>query len=217
MTWGPVARPLAIGLGALLVLIAVMWVRALVDARAASLRAERAAVHGDLDAVTSELRAAARWAAPINPYASDALTSLERLGAAARERGDVGLALLHYRSAHAAIHAGRSFYTPHREQLERIDRAIVALMLEQRPAELDAQLTPAELRGLYADALVVHRPRSYAVILALGGFFAWVSGALVFMTRGLDAEGRLARRTAKLSALAVVLGWIAFAFGLRTS
>jgi hypothetical protein len=37
----------------------------------------------------------------------------------------------------------------------------------------------------------------------------------VFLRRGVDAQGRLVRRVARQGAVFALLGWIAFALGLR--
>ena len=214
---GPVARMLATAALSLAVLVTVLSVRALYESRAARARAERAMAAGDLDGAIAELRAAARFTAPVNPYATAALDALERIAAQARARGDNQRALSAQRAIHAAIYAGRSFYTPHEARLKRADRAIADLMAEAPPAEIDVARSKGQRALAYREALAVTRPRELWVASALLGFITWVSGALVFMAYGLDAEGRLVRRIGKRSGLSVVLGWIAFALGLRLS
>ena len=217
MTLGPVARAVAtVGLS-LLVLTTVLTVRAVLEARAGRARAEQAMAANDVDSAIVELRRAARWTAPINPYATGALDALERVGSQARSRGETARALAAYRAAHAAIHAGRSFYTPESERLERVDRVIAAMMAAEPPPEIDVARSPAQRLEGYREALQVSRPRELWVASALFGFITWVCGVLVFMAYGLDAEGRLVRHIAKRSGLSVVVGWIAFALGLRLS
>ncbi len=217
MTLGPVARFIAAALLSLAVLVAVLSVRALYEARAARAQAEQAIAAGDIEAAITQLRFAARWVAPINPYATGALDALERIAAQASARGDTVRALAAQRAIHAAIHAGRSFYTPHADRLKRADRAIAYLMAEAPPPEIDVSRSKAQRTLEHREALAVTRPRELWVATALLGFIMWVSGALVFMAHGLDAEGRLVRRIGKRSGLAVVAGWIAFALGLRLS
>ncbi len=217
MMLGPVPRRLVTALLALAVLVTVLSVRALYESRAARARAQQAAARNDIDGSIVELRGAARWSAPINPYATAALESLERLAVQARQRGDMPRALAAYRAIHSAIHAGRSFYTPYRDRLKRADRAIADLMAEAPPAELDVALSKPQRTLAYREALSVTRPRELWVASALFGFITWVCGALVFMAYGLDAEGRLVRHIGKRSGLSVVIGWIAFALGLRLS
>lgn len=214
---GPVARFVVTALLSLCVLITVLSVRALYEARAARGRADAALAADDLDLAVAELRGAARWTAPVNPYATGALDALERIATQARARGDNTRALAAQRAIHAAIHAGRSFYTPHADRLNRADRVIADLMAEAPPAEIDVARSKPERAIAYREALAVTRPRELWVASAVLGFITWVSGALVFMVYGLDAEGRLVRHIGKRSGLSVVLGWIAFALGLRLS
>lgn len=217
MMLGPVPRAIVIALLSVLVLSCVLSVRAVLESRAARGRAEAALDRQDLDTAISELRGAGRWYALVNPYATGALDALERIAGEAKARGDVVHALSAHRAVHAAIHAGRSFFTPQGERLERTDRAIAQLMAAEVPPELDVRMTPGQRFHAYEDALRVTRPRELWVASALLGFVTWVSGALMFMARGLDAEGRLVRYIGKRSGLSVVVGWIAFALGLRLS
>ena len=43
----------------------------------------------------------------------------------------------------------------------------------------------------------------------------WVVAAAVFLLRGVDHRGRVVRRIARRSGMMLLLGWIAFALGLR--
>ncbi len=217
MKLGPVWRAVTGAVLASAVLVAVLSVRAVLEARVGRMRAAQAMGTGDVDGAIVELRRAARWHAVINPYASGALDELERIAAQARARGELRRALAAQRAVHAAIQAGRSFYTPDAERLARADRAIAVLMATEPPPEADVAHSGAERRSAYARALRLTRPREPWVAFALLGFITWVSGALVFMAYGLDAEGRLGRSVGKRSGLSVVLGWVAFALGLRLS
>ena len=90
-------------------------------------------------------------------------------------------------------------------------------MAESAPAEIDVSQSKAQRARSYREALATTRPHELWVASALLGFVTWVSGALVFMAYGLDSEGRLVRHIGKRSGLSVVIGWIAFALGLRLS
>jgi len=217
MILGPVPRAIVTAALSLLVLIAVLSVRALFEARSARARAEVALARADVDVAIAELRGAGRWYALVNPYATSALDALERIAGQAAAHGDAARALSAQRAIHASIHAGRWFFTPEAERLARADRAIAQLMAREVPPELDAATTPGQRSDAYEAALRVTRPRELWVASALLGFVTWVSGAVIFMARGLDAEGRLVRYIGKRSGLSVVVGWVAFALGLRLS
>lgn len=212
MKAGPIARGMILAAGSLLVLLSVMSVRAYLEARSHRARARTFVANSDLDSAIIELREAARWAAPLNFAMDAALDDLLRMGQLARERGERTRALAAFRSVHAAIHASRSLWLPNRSRLDQADRAIAMLMAEEGSStgSVDPAVVDANVR-----ALSVERPRPWWALTAVLGFIAWVLGALIFMTRGLDAHGRLVRKVAKRSGLAVILGWVAFVLGLR--
>jgi len=217
MTLGPVARAVCTALLACAVLVALLSVRSWMEARACRARADLALHNQDLDGAIAELRGAARFYALVNPYATGALDALERIAGEARARGDLARAMSALRAVHASIHATRSFYTPESVRLKRVDRMIAELMASEPPPELDVARTSRQRMHAYEEALAVTRPRELWVASALLGFITWVSGALMFMAYGLDPEGRLVRHIGKRSGLSVVVGWIAFALGLRLS
>jgi hypothetical protein len=212
MSAGPVARGLILAAGSLLVLLSVMSVRAYLEARAHRAQARVFMAEADADSAIIELRQAARWAAPLNFAMDAALDDLLRMGQLARERGERSRALAAFRAVHAAIHASRSLWLPNRSRLDQADRAIAMLMAEESSSAgtVDPALVDAHVR-----ALNVERPRPWWTLTAVLGFAAWVLGAVIFMTRGLDARGRLVRKVAKRSVLAVLVGWVAFVLGLR--
>ena len=87
-------------------------------------------------------------------------------------------------------------------------RELVRVQAESPPgAGLDA--------ARYASAMRPDRPRAFGVLVAWFGFTAWVGGASVFLRQGVDAQGRLVRKVVRTCALFALLGWIAFALGLR--
>ncbi len=215
MTLGPILRALCAAGAGLAVLLTVMSARAVFEARAALAEASAALAAQDVDLAVVRLRCAARWYAPFNLYATRALERLEELGARADALDDRERALSTYRSIHAAIQSTRSLYTPHGAILARADARIATLMAEEAPAPIDAQLTVAQRKALYLSLLQPKDPSLFGVLLALGGFVTWVGSAVVFLSWGVDAEGRVLRGTARRTVLFLLLGWIAFALGLR--
>jgi hypothetical protein len=215
MKLGPIARALAASGLCLCVLSLVMTARALFEARAEQAEAELALSAGDVDAAIAGLRRSARWNAPGNFYAQDSLAMLERLANGAETRGDHVRALSANRAIHAAIHASRGFYPSERELLARTDDRIATLMAREPPPEIDAARSVAERRAQYLTLLKGQRPRSGGVLVAFAGFLTWVVAAAVFLLRGVDERGRVVRRVARRSGVMLLLGWIAFALGLR--
>ncbi len=215
MMLGPVARSLCAAGAGLAVLLAVMSARAVFEARAALAEASVALAAGDVDLAVVRLRSAARWYAPFNVYATRALVRLEQVGQRADALGEHDRALAAYRSIHAGIQATRGLYTPNRAALARADERIAALMAEEPPPKIDAQRSPEQRKADYLALLQAKDPSPFGVLLALAGFLTWVGSAAVFVSWGVDAKGRVLRGTARRTAVFLLLGWIAFAVGLR--
>jgi len=215
MTLGPFGRALTQLFVVVVVLIALMATRTVLESRAAWAAAEVALAAGDVDRAIDRLRDTARWDAPLNPYAVSALARLDELGQRAEQTGDRARALAAYRAIHGAIMATRSFYTPHAAELARADERIATLMAAEPQAALDRGRTPEERKAAYLALLVPRDPRPLGVLLAFIGLFTWVGSAVAFVTWGVDAEGRFLRRFARRSVICLLVGWIAFAVGLR--
>ena len=216
MKLGPVLRLVVSGVLALSVLIAVMSVRAWFEARALSAQAQAEHAAGQLDRAIVSCRLAARWDGPLNGHAERAFDALEQIARAAEARGDGAQALAAYRAIHASAMATRGFFVPQRARLARVDPHIARL--RRAAAAQGETLAPGSALDdpqRYLAALNPQRPRPLGVLVAWFGFAAWVGGASVFLRRGVDAQGRLVRRVARQGALFALLGWIAFALGLR--
>jgi len=211
----PVPRALAIVGASLAVLMLVMSARAVLEARTEAAYADVALASGDLELAIVKLRASARWDAPLNVFAARSLTRLMQLAEQAEQRGDAVHALSAYRAAHAAIQATRSFYTPHQDVLARADERIATLMAQEPPAGIELRRSPTDRKADYLALLSASDPRPFGVLLAFVGFATWVGSAVVFLSWGVDAEGRILRQVAKRSVLCLLLGWIVFAVGLR--
>lgn len=217
MMLGPIARAVAIASATLGVLLCVMSVRAVFEARAESTRARSALAEGDVELAIVRLRSAARWWAPFNVYAEDALASLEQLAQREEGAGNGAHALMAYRAIHASIHAARSFYMPNRELLARSDERIAALMAAERAPKIDADRSFEQRKADYLALLDPAGPRPWAVLLAFAGMLTWVGSAVVFLLWGVDAEGRVLRPLGRRTVFFLLLGWIAFAVGLRVA
>jgi tetratricopeptide (TPR) repeat protein len=215
MMLGKVPRALVVVGASLCVLLLVMSLRAVLEARAEAEKASAALEVGDVELAIVRLRASARWDAPFNVYAERSLLRLERLAEQAEQAGEYERALSAYRSVHAAIQATRSFYTSHTDVLARADQRIAALMAREPAANIEGSRSVSERRADYLALLQAHDPEPLGVLLAFAGFVTWVGSAVVFVSWGVDQEGRILRGVARRSVLFLLLGWIAFAVGLR--
>ncbi len=69
------------------------------------------------------------WYTPFNKYVSGSAERLWEIGEIAEKKGDPSLALLAYRSLRSSFYAVRSFYTPHKEWINKCDEKILTLTL----------------------------------------------------------------------------------------
>lgn len=214
--WRSISRVLAVGFLGFSVLCLVMTGRAVLSARGEWMHAQK--VLGNLDEPSeaiASLRRAARWNALGNVYAGDALAALSKLASTLEMRGDLENALAAQRAIHAAIHASAGFVAFDAARLKQADQKIAELLARQPAAELDAALSEAERKALYLDLLERKAPSSFWVVFAFCGCVTWIVSASVFLLRGVDQRGRVVRLVARRSGLMLLLGWIAFALGLR--
>ncbi len=215
MTLSPIPRVLATCLLSLCVLCVVMTGRAVLSARSEWQKAQVALRGADPAEAITALRRAARWNAPGNVYADEALSALANLASSLEVQGDLEHALAAQRAIHSAIHASSGFVRFQKERLARADQKIVELMLREPPAEIDAAKSEDERRALYLSLLQGQGPNPFWVVFAFAGCITWISAASVFLLRGVDQRGRVVRAVARRSGLVLLLGWIAFALGLR--
>jgi len=199
-----VRRPIARGLAALGVLLAVLAVRVVTSSRAELARGEALEAEDDPDAAILAYRRAARLYAPGNPYVPAALARLATIGERAEQAGERERALAAYRSIRGGILAARSFYVPHGALLARADERIAALSSEGARDRREA------LRELRAP----RGPHVGWTFLLLAGWLAWTAGAFAFARRALDEEDRLVPGPARLWGTVIVLGFGLFVIGM---
>jgi hypothetical protein len=197
------------------VVFAVLTVRVVTSARAELAEASRLERSGEIDFAIVHYRRAAGWYAPGNPYVADALAALARIGEAAEAQGDAPRALAAWRGIRGAILSTRSVYTPHQAPLAHANERIATVMASLDPPPMDAGKSPEELRAEHLALLrATHRPSVPWTLVLLAGFLTWVSGAWLFAMKGIDDEGRVRPRSARLWGSTVIVGLGLFVLGL---
>lgn len=209
-------RGLGLGLAIGGVVLGIVALRVVLASRQAWLEGERHRAAGQLEMAVTSYRRAARWYTPANIYNGRALDALETIARQAAARGEHDEALHAWRSIRAAILASRSFYVPHRDRLDRADRAIATEMAAAEALPIDAgKGTPAvreeHLRLL--QSATERRPVFWS-FLALAGFATWVSGAFAFALRAIDDDERLISSEARRSGTVFIAGLALFTLGL---
>ena len=174
-----------------------------------------ASTDGDDVTAVLHLGRAAHWYTPGNPYVSEALDELHRIGRQAEMEGHVELALSAYRTIRSSCLGTRSFYTPNSDRLTTANRRIASLMAHQDPPPMDRGKTVDQRRDEHFALLEnVEQPHPFWSILACLAFFGWVGGSFAFILRGLDKDLGIRRRPALLWGSVVGVGLILWVVSL---
>lgn len=224
--------------------LALTATRVVCSSREEYYEAERALQSIKLDKAITHYRRAARWYAPGNPYVTRSLDRLWELGRQAEAKGDVATALTCYRSMRGAILGARSFYTPHAERLDPVNRRIARLMAAQQ-TDLEARREAGRgesgskeaqkptASGADPGSSTVHVERRAKLqkwhlaqlrrtsapsvgwsVLAVFGFVLWVLSAFLFAYRAISSDDRLLTRPALIWGGAIVSGLTLWMVGL---
>jgi hypothetical protein len=192
------------------------YVRVLLTAREALVKAEVSLADERPDDALFHFRRAAHAYAPLNPWNGRAHDRLWQMGRKAELEGDQDRALRAYRSIRSSILAARSFYTPHTERLEEVDGRIARLMARLPPPPVDRGKTEAQRMREHLELLRdTPQPDPLWSLLLVIGFAAWVGAAVCFIMIGLDRDLGIRRRPALVTAAVFVSGlalWLAGLF-----
>jgi hypothetical protein len=205
-SWAAVAVAIA------LVLLGAAYLRALVESHA-ELEVGRRLLgdepHRHLDQLLTQTdqreriedgirayRHAIEWHAPFNPYADEALETLQQLGQAAARRPDGHwLALLALESLRSAALVGRSVYTPHRDEVVAAESVIADLRAQeavaQRGGDLDTEIA-RQSRLLLASRERAPDPVWSAITVV--AFLLWLGTTWLAFHRIFDNQDRFRPR-----------------------
>ena len=191
------------GLGALAVRVVIEGRNALADGDAA-IAAKRPS-----DAIAA-WESAARWYLPGAPHVDEAYERLVTLATS-----DAKQALAAWRAVRHAALATRSLWTPHADDLAAANAAIAKLSAEHPQGAGAAGQNVTERTAFYTERLAADpRPKAAMAALAIFGILCWLAGIGVFVRRGIDAAGTLAKRPALVGAGLAIAGIVAWAVGL---
>jgi hypothetical protein len=209
-----IRRQVAVVLLGVALALAVVVVRLLVDARNACRNGAAAEERGEVSEAIRFYLDAGRLYVPGSPFTRSALDRLDALGIALVTKGDYATARMAFEAERAALLGTRSFYTPYAERLPVLERRISRLLAaaEERPAPN----TFEERAKWHAERLAERpRPKIPMVVLALLGLAMWVTAAVVFFSKGLDANLALRRFPAVLASAGFLVGLSLFLLCLR--
>jgi hypothetical protein len=193
--------------------LGVLAIRVVLEGRGALAEGDEAAAHGRIDDAIAGWESAARWYLPFAPHVDDAYARLIQLAAT-----DHRHALAAWRAVRASALATRSLWTPHADDLLAANAAIAELASRDPEGAVAGGADAAARKAWHADRLARDpRPRPGPVVLAALGIACWLAGIAVFVRRGFDADGALARRSALAGAAVTIVGLAGWLIGLAAA
>jgi hypothetical protein len=207
-------RPVVIVLLGVVLALGVIVVRLLVDARTAYRSGVAAEERGEVSEAIRFYLDAGRLYVPGSPFTRGALDRLDAIGIAQVTKGDYAIARAAFEAERAALLGTRSFYTPYAERLPILERRLSRLLAA---AEDRASPSTFEERAKWHAERLAQRPRPKTsfVLLALLGLATWVTSAVAFFRKGVDADLALRRTPALLAGAGFLVGLVLFLICLR--
>jgi hypothetical protein len=207
-------RQVVIVLLGLVVALAVLVGRLLVDARSAYRNGAAAEERGEISEAIRYYLDAGRLYVPGSPFTRNALDRLDAIGIAQVTKGDYATARTAFEAERAALLGIRSFYTPYADRLPSLERRLSRLL-----AAAEDRASPAtfeERARWHAERFAEKpRPQTPMVLLALLGLATWVASAVTFFRKGVDANLTFKRTTALLASAGFLVGLALFLICLR--
>lgn len=179
---------------AVVLVLAVVWGRVFLSARAELAEAQAAESAGEMARAVEHYQYAMRWYSPLARAPTEASEALWRLGQAAEAADDRATALAAYRRLRGGILSTRSLYCPFCARLDATNDRIAALMAAEQMALGQPTIQGRSLEELERDhrALLALDPIPHPLwsLLIVGAFFGWIGGGFGTIFRGLDSDVR---------------------------
>jgi hypothetical protein len=207
-------RQVVIVVAGILVALAVIVVRLLVDARSAYQNGALAEQRGEPAEAIRYYLEAGRLYVPGSPFTRHAIDRLDAIAATCIARSDYATARSALEAERAALLGTRSFYTPNAARLPGIERRLSRLLAA---TEEHSAPDTFEARSKWHAERLAERPwpKTYLVLLALLGLGLWVASAITFFRKGVDESFRLRHFPAILAGVGFVVGLGLFLVCLR--
>ena len=205
---------LVVGIG-VIALVALVAGRAVTDARSELDLARSFRGDGSPLRAVEHYRRALRWSFPWSPYEPEAAAELGSLAEELEAAGDVGGALLAWRSLVGGMAASRSPFETRDPRREHAKDEIARLLALRGGEGIDANLAPERLEAKHRQLLdrEVAPDPFWGTVLVLG-FALWLGGLVLLIGRGFDPQGRLVWSAARGPASGALVGLVSFVLGL---
>ena len=146
--------------------------------------AEAAKAKGEMTAAITHYQRSIKWYLPGAFYVAKAAEGLWQVGIEAENKGDNVTALMAYQELRSGFYAGRSFYTPGTEWIEKCDQKIATLMAQWEASSARGKESPS-IEALSRKHLAIlgqkGRPDYFWSIILELGFFGWLGSIIGFV------------------------------------
>jgi hypothetical protein len=201
------------------VFVGTAWVRVWFSARDELGRGVEAQQQARTADAIRHFQYAMRWYSPGAAAPRRAADALDVIATSAEQAGDRAVALDALRALRGGIRATRSTYSPFGERAAAVDQRIARLMAAEQvgaPSARGRDAATLEADHLRLLALDPSPSTGWSLVVLLG-FFGWIGGAAMLITRGLDARVRPIRGPALRWGGVVVISFAAWVVGLMNA
>ena len=203
--------------GIALVVVAAVWLKVALEARAEVAAGAAAETAGDRELALTHYRRAVHWYAPFSGAVARAVVAISGMARAAEAAGDRVFALDAWRDLRSSLYAIRHVFIPYEAELRASEERIAALLALAPPTIAEDQKKSPAMRSAEALALL-RRDNAPAVgwsLVLLGGFAVWIGGVFWFILRAIRDDETLDLRRAAVSGATGVVGFALWILGLR--
>ncbi len=212
MTAARVLRRVALALVLLLVFLAALTARLVLEGERELAASDRAFDQGDVRAATLHARAAAIAYVPGAPHVNAAYERLVAIATGAEAAGDREIAAAAWRAVRASGNETRHLWTGRAAEVARANQNLARLeaLSTEAPADMGAETVAERLARLEAEASgVLEReaaPRAPWLVLLSVAFALAIGGCLVVAARGVAPDGTLVPAGLRWGGVVFVIG-----------
>ncbi len=195
----------ALGLLLVVVTVAIVTLRAVVDGEAYMSKSDEAFNRGDLPSATLFARSAAVMYAPGAPHVDRAYSRLIAIATGAEAAGQRRSAQAAWQAVRGSALETRHLWIPHAAELSRANDNLARLQqLGEQP--VDAPDPKAALERAKSELAQDDAPNARWLVVLVLGFVGASVGLTLVGVRGVDKDGGIALRRAKLGIFLAMLG-----------
>jgi hypothetical protein len=211
----PIFQNALLVLGSVIVVLAMLGVKASLSARQAWRQAEAAYQNGAPQEAITYYERAIKWYTPLSPWVRRAVERLWDIGTQAEAGDDVSLALQAYQGLRSSLYAVQSFYLPYRHWIPKSDAKIAALMARTTQTEGQDSGKLAQETARFTQMLQRDTASHMGwTVLTEVGFLAWVGASVGFLWYAVGDHGGWRWRQGLLWGSGIIVGFTVWTVGM---